>query len=193
MNDRATTAIPLADVISSLKSPKSSKSRATPKGRQVDPTARLDVAALLAGRVPRRDHLIEYLHLLQDRYGHLAAAHLAALAELMKLAQAEVYEVATFYHHFDVVKEGEAPPPAITVRVCETLSCAMAGGNDLLEKLPEIVGEAVRVVAVPCIGRCAEAPAVCVGQHAFGHATVEKVFSAITLQEAADLVTEVLN
>ena len=175
MNDRVTIAIPLAEVRSKM------KARNTPKGRQVDLQARADMAALLSGREIRRDLLIEYLHLIQDKYGCLSAAHMAALAEQMKIAQAEVYEVATFYHHFDVVKEGEDAPQALTVRVCETLSCAMAGANDLLKKLPGILGKDVRVIAVPCIGRCSEAPAVCVGQNAFGHATAENVADAVRI------------
>jgi len=153
--------------------------RNTPKGRQVDPVARQEIAQLVEGVPVAREYLIENLHRIQDRFGHLSAAHLNALAEAMKLAQTEVYEVATFYHHFDVVKEGEAAPPAITVRVCETLSCQMAGADKLLEKLPGLVGPNVRVLAAPCIGRCAEAPAVCVGQHAFGHATVQKVTECV--------------
>ncbi|MBL8521625.1 MAG: NAD(P)H-dependent oxidoreductase subunit E [Betaproteobacteria bacterium] len=173
MNDRATASIPLADVRRKM------KARNTPKGRQVDPAARADVAALLAGRESRRDLLIEFLHLVQDRFNQLSAAHLAALAEAMKLSQAEVYEVATFYHHFDVVKEGESAPPALTVRVCETLSCTMAGAGELLEKLPALLGKDVRVIAAPCIGRCAEAPAVCVGQNAFGFASVDLVVAAV--------------
>ncbi len=177
MNDRATIAIPLAEVRSKM------KSRATPKGRQVDPAAREEIAALLAGRDVRRDLLIEYLHLIQDRFGHLSAPHMAALAEAMKISQTEVYEVATFYHHFDVVKEGDAVPEALTVRVCETLSCSMAGAQDLLQKLPGILGKDVRVIAAPCIGRCSEAPAVCVGQHAFGHASVENVAAAVNAKE----------
>ena len=179
MNDRVTVAIPLAEVRRKM------KSRATPKGRQVDPAAREEIAALLAGLDIRRDLLIEYLHLIQDAYGQLSAAHIAALAEAMKLSQTEVYEVATFYHHFDVVKEGEAAPAALTVRVCETLSCRMAGGDALLKKLPDILGKDVRVIAVPCIGRCAEAPAVCVGQNAFGHATKKNVIEAVQLQATA--------
>src|SRR6185369_11394965 len=111
------------------------------------------------GDEPRRsDLLIEHLHKIQDRFGHLSSAHLAALAEEMKLAQAEVYEVATFYHHFDVVKEGEAAPPALTVRVCDGLSCEMAGARDLLARLPALLGSEVRVIAAPCIGRCEQAP-----------------------------------
>ena len=175
MNDRVTVAIPLAEMRGKM------KARNTLKGRQVDPRARAEVAAMLAGREIRRDLLIEFLHLFQDKYGHLSAAHLAALAETMKIAQTEVYEVATFYHHFDVVKEGEQAPPALTVRVCETLSCAMAGATDLLEKLPGILGKDVRVAAAPCIGRCSEAPAVCVGRNAFGHATVDAIVDAVRM------------
>src|SRR5690606_13420966 len=111
------------------------RARQTPKGRQVDSEALAEIQALLTDRPRRRDLLIEHLHLIQDRYGHLSAAHLAALAAEMKLALAEVYEVATFYAHFDVVKEGETPPPAVTVRVCDSLSCAMAGSERLLSEL----------------------------------------------------------
>ncbi|HET9577926.1 MAG TPA: NAD(P)H-dependent oxidoreductase subunit E [Usitatibacter sp.] len=155
------------------------RTRPTPKGRPVDPVAREEIARLIEGVPREREYLIENLHRIQDRFGHLSAAHLNALAEAMRLAQAEVYEVATFYHHFDVVKEGEDAPPAITVRVCETLSCQMAGAKDLLEKLPGLVGPNVRVIAAPCIGRCAEAPAVCVGQNAFGHAKAGDVVKAV--------------
>jgi len=151
------------------------RTRNKPKGRAVDPVARAEVLALIEGLPTDREYLIENLHRVQDRFGHLSAAHLAALAEAMKLSMAEVYEVATFYHHFDVVKEGESAPPQTTIRVCETLSCRMAGAQDLLDRLPALVGPGVRVVAAPCIGRCAEAPAVCVGQNAFGHASVEEV------------------
>src|SRR3954469_12745914 len=113
--------------------------RHTPKGRQVDPAALEEVRSLLTDRSRRRDLLIEHLHLIQDKYGHISAAHLAALAHEMKLAQAEVYEVATFYAHFDVVKEGETSPPPVTVRVCDSLSCAMAGAEHLLKDLPKLL------------------------------------------------------
>src|SRR6478672_10969012 len=119
--------------------------RRTPKGRQVEPAALDEVRALLGDAPRRRDLLIEHLHLIQDRYGYLSAAHLAALAAEMKLALTEVYEVATFYAHFDVVKEDETPPPALTVRVCDSLSCAMAGGEHLLRTLPNRLGPDVRV------------------------------------------------
>src|SRR5882757_4517637 len=137
--------------------------RRTPKGRQVDPAALDEVVALLENRPRRRDLLIEHLHLIQDKYGHLSAAHLAALAAEMKMALAEVYEVATFYAHFDVVKEGETPPVAITVRVCDSLSCAMAGAETLLRELPARLGGGVRVVRAPCMGACDRAPVCAVG------------------------------
>jgi formate dehydrogenase beta subunit len=156
------------------------RARPVPKGRPVDPVAREEVARVLEGAPLGREYLIENLHRIQDTFGSLSAAHLNALAEAMKLAMAEVYEVATFYHHFDIVKEGESAPPRVTVRVCETLSCRMAGAKNLLERLPTLLGPDVRVIPAPCIGRCGEAPAVCVGQHAFGHATVEHVQQVVS-------------
>ena len=135
----------------------------TPKGRQVDPRALEELRALLGDRELRRDLLIEHLHLIQDRYGHLSAAHLAALAQEMRLALTEVYEVATFYAHFDVVKEGETPPPPVTVRVCDSLSCALAGAERLVAELPKILGTNVRVVRAPCMGACDRAPLCAVG------------------------------
>ena len=149
--------------------------RATLKGRSVDPAALAEVRALLGDAPRRADLLIEHLHRLQDRYGQLSAAHLAALAADMKLAQAEVFEVATFYHHFDVVREGAASPPALTVRVCESLSCELAGATDLLARLPAILGTDVRVIPAPCVGRCEQAPVVVVGQNPVAHATVDGV------------------
>ena len=151
------------------------RKREAPKGRVVDPAALEEVRDLLGKASRARDLLIEHLHRLQDRYGHLSARHLAALAREMGLAQTEVYEVATFYHHFDVVKEGGAAPAALTVRVCDGLSCEMAGAQDLLARLPQILGKDVRVIAAPCIGRCEQAPAVAVGQHPVGNATCEAV------------------
>jgi formate dehydrogenase len=154
------------------------KPQRTPKGRQVDPQALEEVRALLGERERRRDLLIEHLHLIQDRYGHLSAAHLAALAQEMKLALTEVYEVATFYAHFDVVKEGEAPPPPLTVRVCDSLSCAMLGAERLLRDLPQKVGPGVRVVRAPCMGACDRAPVCAVGHAQVMHATTERVAAA---------------
>ena len=158
---------------------KGARVRATPKGRRIDPKAREEILALLKDDPRRRDLLIEYLHRIQDRCGHLSAAHLVALADEMKLAMTEVYEVATFYHHFDVVKEGEAAPPAITVRVCDSISCEMAGAKDLLAKLPGILGTEVRVLHAPCIGRCETAPAAVVGQNPLPLANADKVVSLV--------------
>ena len=152
--------------------------RRTPKGRQVDPRALEEVRALLGERSRRRDLLIEHLHLIQDRYGHLSAAHLAALAQEMRLALTEVYEVATFYAHFDVVKEGETPPPAVTVRVCDSLSCAMAGAETLLRELPARLGGGVRVVRAPCMGACDRAPICAVGHSQVMQATTDQVAAA---------------
>src|SRR5262247_597166 len=153
--------------------------RRTPKGRQVDPRALEEVRALLGERERRPDLLIEHLHLIQDRYGHLSAAHLAALAQEMKLALTEAYEVATFYAHFDVVKEGETPPPPVTVRVCDSLSCAMAGSEHLLRALPNRLGGNVRVVRAPCMGACDRAPVCAVGHVQVMGATAESVAVAV--------------
>src|SRR5205085_1593094 len=150
----------------------------TPKGRQVDPRALEEIRSLLADRRRRRDLLIEHLHLIQDRYGHLSAAHLAALAEEMRLALTEVYEVATFYAHFDVVKEGEAGPPAVTVRVCDSLSCAMAGAEHRLRDRPSRLGQDVRVVRAPCMGACDRAPVCAVGHVQVMNATEDSVRAA---------------
>jgi NADH:ubiquinone oxidoreductase subunit F (NADH-binding)/NADH:ubiquinone oxidoreductase subunit E len=155
------------------------RKREAPRGRRVDPAALAQVQALLGEESRRADMLIEHLHKIQDSFGCLSAPHLAALAAEMKLAQTEVYEVATFYHHFDVVKEGEDAPAALTVRVCDGLSCEMAGAKDLLDKLPSILGRDVRLVAAPCIGRCEQAPAAVVGQNPVPHATVEKIAAKV--------------
>ena len=149
------------------------------KGRTLDPAALVDVQALLGAAPRRADLLIEFLHRIQDRFGHVSAAHIVALAQEMRLAMSEVYEVATFYHHFDVVKEGETPPPALTVRVCETLSCQMAGADALRAALARSCGPGVRVVGAPCLGRCEHAPVAVVGRNPVDHATVEDVAAAI--------------
>src|SRR5688500_10986760 len=163
----------------------SRRPRRTPKGRQVEPLALADVRALLGDRSRRRDLLIEHLHLIQDHYGHLSAAHLAALAAEMKLALTEVYEVATFYAHFDVVKEGEISPPDVTVRVCDSLSCAMAGAEKLLAELPKRLGPAVRVVRAPCMGACDRAPVCAVGHVQVFSATQDKMAKAAAVPEHA--------
>jgi len=151
------------------------KARGHPKGRPLDPRALEEIRALLGDAPRQRDLLIEHLHRIQDTYGHISAAHILALAEELKLARTEVYEVATFYHHFDVVKEGEARPPPLTVRICETLSCQMAGAETLLSACERAQWPGVRVVGAPCIGRCEQAPAAVVGRNPVDHATVENI------------------
>ncbi len=155
------------------------RARGQMKGRTLDPAALAEVRALLGDAPRRRDLLIEFLHLIQDRFGCISAAHMVALAQELKLAMAEVYEVATFYHHFDVVKEGETPPPPLTVRVCETLSCQMAGAQDLRDALERTCGPGIRVVGAPCVGRCEHAPVAVVGRNPVDHATVDGVAAAI--------------
>ena len=160
------------------------RGRKTPKGRQYDDQALAEVRQLLAGRPVKRDLLIEFLHLIQDAYGHLSAAHLRALAEEMRLSMAEVYEVATFYAHFDVVKEGETPPPALTIRVCDSLSCELAGAQQLKSALEEGLDPTeVRVLRAPCMGRCDTAPTLELGHKHIDHATPEKVKAAIAAQD----------
>src|SRR3954454_11572554 len=151
----------------------------TPKGRQLDLRAVDEVRALLGERPRRRDLLIEHLHLIQDHYHRLGVDHLAALAEEMRLSLAEVFEVATFYAHFDIVRDGEPGPPALTVRVCESLTCALFGGERLRDELARRLGAEVRVVAAPCVGRCDSAPVAVVGRNALGHAGVEVVERAL--------------
>lgn len=169
--------------------PSRQRKREAPKGRRVDSQALDEVRALLGEAPRRRDLLIEYLHAIQDRYACLASSHLAALAQELNLAQAEVFEVASFYHHFDLVREGEPAPAALTVRVCAGLSCDMAGAQDLLAKLPGILGREVRVLAAPCVGRCEQAPAVMVGQHPVAQASVEAVLAKASAGITTDAVS----
>jgi len=155
------------------------RAKATPKGRQVDPTAAHEIAELLGDRPRRRDLLIEHLHLIQDTYHQISAEHLAALADEMKLSFAEVFETATFYAHFDVVKEGEPSLPPVTIRVCDSLTCAMMGAERLQEELAQQAGPEVRVVRAPCVGLCDAAPAVEVGHHFIRQATVAAVLDSV--------------
>ncbi|WP_333682646.1 NAD(P)H-dependent oxidoreductase subunit E [Pontibaca methylaminivorans] len=156
------------------------KGRATPKGRQLDPEALEEVRALLGDRSRRRDYMIEYLHLIQDKYGHLSAAHMRALADEMNVPMIEVWEVASFYAHFDPVKEDETPPPALTIRVCDSLACEMAGAAELQAALERDMDPSeVRVLRAPCMGRCDVAPTLELGKNHIDHATVEKVQAAI--------------
>jgi len=166
------------------------RTRGALKGRTVDARALTDVQALLndaqreTGIEPRRrDLLIENLHRIQDQYGHIAAAHIVALAREMKLAMTEVYEVATFYHHFDVVKEGDKAPPALTVRVCDSLSCELSGAGALMTGLKQALGEGVRVIPAPCVGRCEQAPVAVVGQNPVAQATVDKVKTLVAAKK----------
>ncbi len=153
--------------------------RAVGKGRQVDPKALAEVQALLGDESRQKDLLIEHLHKIQDEYHHISAAHLVALAREMKLSKAEVYEVATFYHHFDVVKEGETAPAPLTVRVCESLTCEMKGAELLIDSLENALGDNVRVQRVPCVGRCDVAPIAVVGMNPVEHAETDAVVSAV--------------
>src|SRR6266581_1365235 len=154
------------------------RAKATPKGRQVDPTAAHEIELLLGDRPRRRDLLIEHLHLIQDTYHQISAAHLAALADEMNLAFAEVFETATFYAHFDVVKEGEPDVAPLTIRVCDSLTCAMLGGEKLLRELQNSAGPDIRVVRAPCVGRCDTAPVAEVGHNFVDHAGVSNVLAA---------------
>jgi formate dehydrogenase len=153
--------------------------RPAPKGRRADSTALAQVRELLGDAPRRADLLIEHLHRIQDAYGCLGAAHLTALAQEMGLAAAEVYEVASFYHHFDIVKEGDAAPPRLTVRVCDSIACDLAGGARLLAALKALGLEDVRFIAAPCVGRCDSAPAAVVGRNPILRATPESVKAAI--------------
>ncbi|XDZ67334.1 NAD(P)H-dependent oxidoreductase subunit E [Alphaproteobacteria bacterium LSUCC0226] len=167
------------------------KGRKTPKGRQVDDGALGEVRALLGDQPRRRDLLIEHLHLIQDHYGHLSVAHLNALADEMRLAQSEVYEVATFYAHFDVVKDGEMPPPALTIRVCDSLSCELAGAQALKSALEDGLDPAkVRVLRAPCMGRCDTAPVLEIGHNHIDFATPEKVEAAIAADDTHPHMTD---
>ena len=145
------------------------------RGRLVDAKVLAEVRELLGDLPRQRDLLIEALHKVQDANGHLSAKHLVALADEYRLAHTEVYEVATFYHHFDVVKEGETPPPPLTVRVCDSVSCAMAGADGLIDALQQSLGDGIRVQPVPCVGRCQHAPVAVVGQNPVDEASPEAV------------------
>ena len=158
------------------------KGRATPKGRQLDDSAMAEVCALLGDAPRRRDLLIEFLHRIQDAHGQLSAAHLRALAHELRLSMAEVWEVATFYAHFDPVREGDTPPPALTIRVCESLSCEMAGSEALFAALQAGHDPArVRVLRAPCMGRCDAAPVLEIGHRHIDHATPESVAKALAV------------
>jgi NADH:ubiquinone oxidoreductase subunit F (NADH-binding)/NADH:ubiquinone oxidoreductase subunit E len=153
--------------------------RGKPKGRVVDLNALLEVQNLLGDTSRERDQLIEHLHKIQDKFHHLSAAHLAALAHEMRLSMTEVYEVASFYHHFDVVREGEVAPAELTVRVCDSVSCEMAGSEALIAALEAGLGEGIRVQRVPCVGRCDKAPVAVIDQYTVDNATPALVNDAL--------------
>ena len=161
------------------------QARTTPKGRVADAQSQAEMDALLAERPRRRDLLIEYLHLVQDHYGQISARHLTALAEALRLSLVEAYETATFYAHFDVVKDEDTPIPALTIRVCESLSCALAGSHDLITQLDQSADKDIRIQRVPCIGQCACAPAAVVGQNVIAPARVEHVMAAARAKQIA--------
>ena len=155
------------------------KLRGQQRGRQVDPIALTEIQELIDPLPLRKDLLIEYLHLIQDKYRHISAKHIVALAHELKLAPAEIFEVATFYHHFDVVKENETPPPALTIRVCDSITCEMFGAEALFSELQDFYKHQVRIQRVPCVGRCAKAPIAVVGKNPIEHANLESVCGAV--------------
>ncbi|MEQ8660664.1 MAG: NAD(P)H-dependent oxidoreductase subunit E, partial [Gammaproteobacteria bacterium] len=149
------------------------------RGRRAQPAALEEVRALIGAPPWRRDLLIEYLHAIQDRYQAISAEHVVALAECLALSMTEVYEVATFYHHFDVVREDSERPPALTVRVCESITCSMFGAAELAARLRDTLGDGVRVQGVPCVGRCHGAPVAVVGQNPLERACAEDVVACV--------------
>ena len=169
------------------------------KGRILDSSALLEVQKLLSDMPRRKDLLIEALHLIQDEYHFISAKHVVALAFEMKLSHAEVYEVATFYHHFDVIKEDQIPPPPLTVRVCESLSCEMSGANKLTKTLKQlfpdnsVLSEQIRIQAVPCVGRCQHAPVAVVGKNPVDQATPELVKKHVEKNAVLPTLPEYVN
>jgi len=161
-----------------------------PKGRQLDPDALIEVQALLGDAELDRDLLIEFLHLIQDKFGCLHARHLAALASEMKLPMAEVFEVASFYAHFDLVMEGEEAPPELTIRVCDSLTCEMLGAQEILENLPGKVGDNVRVLRAPCMGRCHQAPVAEVGHKHHVHTTTDSLAAAASAKDTHAVIPD---
>lgn len=162
---------------------KNKKRHGKQKGRSVDPIALVNIQSLIKGMPMRRDLMIEYLHRIQDHFGHISADNITALAHIMKLAPTEVYEVASFYHHFDITKEGDTLPPAVTVRVCDSITCEMYGAEALLIKLEGTLTGDIRIQRVPCVGRCETAPIAVVGTNPICHADANKVRQAIKARQ----------
>src|SRR6476659_5772941 len=166
------------------------RAKSTHKGRQIDPQAAEEMALLLGDRSRQGDLLIEHLHLIQDKYHQISAAHLAALADEMKLSFAEVFETATFYAHFDVVKEGEKDIAPLTIRVCDSLTCAMMGAERLLEDLQSAAGPGIRVVRAPCVGFCDSAPVAEVGHRYVLNASAPEVLATVARDETDPIIPD---
>mgnify|MGYP001243631242 CR=1 FL=1 len=169
------------------------KRRWKPKGRQVDNIAIEEISKIIPIEKIIRDELIEYLHLIQDKIGILYYKHLAALAEIMKIPFSEVYEVATFYAHFNVIDNDKISPPEVTIRVCENLTCEIFGAKEILSKLSSLVSKSIKVVAGPCMGRCQNAPTVCVGKNYIDNANVEKILKVINKQDYKAVINPYVN
>ena len=164
-----------------------------PRGRKVDFEVLNALEKLLNTDFYRRDHLIEYLHIIQDTHGAITKDYMTALASLMEISLTEVYEVATFYHHFDVVESDDDKPPALTVRVCDSVSCEMNGANELAQTLDNYFKGTVRVQKVPCIGRCQSAPAAVVKMNPVDNATFEKIKKAVNDKAYAPEIPNYIN
>ena len=162
----------------------SKKRRVRNRGRRVQEQARLEVRSAISALPKRKDLLIEYLHRLQDTYGYLSAKHLVALADELRLAIAEVYEVATFYHHFDVVDDGQKPPAPVTLRVCDSITCEMFGAEPLIRNLQESVSDDIRVQRVPCVGRCDQAPVAVFGKRPIAYASPDLISEVVDKGDA---------
>ena len=172
---------------------KRNKMRGEKRGRIVNPLALQQVRELLGDAPIRRDLLIEYLHLIQDQYNHISAEHMTALASEMKLATTEVYEVASFYHHFDLVKEGHHAPPELTIRVCDSVSCEMNDANKIIKALEGKYNGEIRIQPVPCVGRCEQAPVAVVGTNAIPYADVDKIVNAVDNNEKNAVAPDCIN
>jgi len=169
------------------------KRRWKPKGRQVDDNSLQEIATLFDNKEIVRDELIEYLHVIQDNFGFLQDRHLVALAEIINIPLSEVYEVATFYAHFNVVKDSDIKAPEVTIRVCESLTCEMFKSKDILKKLLSINNKSLNIVPGPCMGRCQHAPTVCVGKNYVDNASVDDVLKIIEKKEYQPLITKYID
>ena len=167
--------------------------RGKSRGRKVDPQALQEVQDLLGDSPRNSDLLIEALHLIQDRFHYISAKHVVALAQEYKLAPTEGFEEATFYHHFDVIRENEIPPPSLTVRVCDSMSCRIAGAENLIQELDQKFDESIRVQRVPCVGRCQHAPVAVVGQNPVDLANPAKVKQKTELNDTIPSLPEYLD